>query len=124
ITKRTGGKNKMSEYVSVETHFKDTESLVCALAEPGNWPREQIEVHKHAQHLYGYQGDVRPQSAHIIIRRKHSGKAANDIGYERLDNGTYIAHISEYDRNKHGQEWEKDVRRNYAFHCIRIQQER
>jgi len=54
-------------------------------------------VHQEAVSLYGYQGDVRSQKAHVIIRRKHIGTAANDVGWERQTDGTYRAWISEFD---------------------------
>jgi hypothetical protein len=39
-----------------------------------------MEVHDEAVPLYGYQGDVRAQTAHIVIRRQHVGTAANGDG--------------------------------------------
>ena len=61
------------------------------------FPAEAIEIHKEPQALYGYQGDIRSEKAHIIIRRQNVGTAANDLGWERQPDGTYRAWISEYD---------------------------
>lgn len=91
----------MSEFVECETKIKDQKALIEALLEMG-WKEDEIEVHEKAQNLYGFQGDKRPQKAHVIIRRKNVGQSANDIGFERLADGTYKAHISEYDRSAGG----------------------
>ena len=86
----------MSHFVECQTEFRDPLALVAALVECG-LEESQTEVHPEAVPLYGYQGDVRPQKAHIVIRRQHVGPAANDVGWERQANGTYPAWISEYD---------------------------
>ena len=54
------------------------------------------EVHKEAVGLYGYQGDVRKQKAHIILPRKQVGSASNDVGFERTSKG-FTLHASAYD---------------------------
>ena len=36
--------------------------------------------------------------AEVVIRRRHLWTAANDIGFARQQDGTYLAYISEYDR--------------------------
>jgi hypothetical protein len=88
----------MSHYVECTPGFKDQQALIDALVAVG-FAREQIEVHEQAVPLFGYQGDQRPQRAHIVIRREHVGPAANDVGWERLADGTYRAWISEYDHS-------------------------
>jgi hypothetical protein len=88
----------MSHFTVLRTHITDVESLVKALAELG-FP--QVEVHQTAQHLYGYQGDVRPQTAEVIIRRQFIGRASNDIGFKRQEDGTFDAIISDYDRARY-----------------------
>ena len=84
----------MSEFHVVELKFKDEKCLVEVLEEMGYKPK----IVKQAQNLYGYQGDVRSQKAHIIIPRSQVGSASNDVGFERTSEG-YILHISEYDIN-------------------------
>ena len=86
----------MSHFVECRTEFKDPQALVAALVECG-FRADQIEVHAESVALYGYQGDVRPQKAHIVIRRQHIGAGANDVGWERQTDGTYRAWISEFD---------------------------
>lgn len=39
------------------------------------------------QPLYGYQGDLRSDSAHVIVRRAHLGRASNDIGFLHQEDG-------------------------------------
>lgn len=69
----------MSHYMECTPGFKDREALIEALVAVG-FDRNQIEVHEATVPLYGYQGDERPQRAHIVIRRQHVGQAANDGG--------------------------------------------
>lgn len=85
----------MSLYLEMTTEFSDVECLKKALEELGF--KGKVEVHQTAQNLYGYHGDIRPQKAHVIIRRQYVGGASNDLGFERQVNGTYKAIISEYD---------------------------
>jgi hypothetical protein len=88
----------MSEYTVCETKLTDAEVLKESLIGIGVNPKH-IEEHEEAQQLEGYQGDLRDQKAHIIIRRKHVGSASNDIGFERQANGTYKAWVSQFDKN-------------------------
>lgn len=115
----------MSMYAQIKTQFKNPEALVEALIETsGRWTREQIEVHAEAQHLFGYEGRKRPQKGHIIVRREFVGAAANDLGFELQPDGTYLAHISDFDSSKINEAWRKRLAQNYAYHAIRIPQER
>lgn len=97
----------MSAYVGCETEINDLESLIEALVELGV-PRDRIEVHEAARSLYGYQGDVRDQKAHVIVRRRDVGSASNDIGFERMEDGRYRTWVSAYDEGRGlGQEIKK-----------------
>ena len=75
------------------TAFKDRECLLKALAECGYGTVEEDE----SLSLYGYQGDRRPETAQIVVRRKFIGSASNDLGFQKTDAG-YVAVISEYDQ--------------------------
>ena len=114
----------MSEYCDVQTEFRNEDALVCALIDMGKWTAEMIERRVEGAHLFGVSGDQREQRAHIIIRREHVGRLANDLGWERNADGTYTAHVSEWERN-HGyhDEWMKQVKQHYVFHVMRQQQE-
>ena len=71
----------MSKYCEVKTEFKNEAALIAAMMEATpKWTREMIEVHQEPQHLIGYTGDTRAQTAHIIVRRQHVQDAANDLG--------------------------------------------
>jgi len=90
----------MSHYSEVGIEMTDTGCLVAALGRLGF--RDKVEVYAEAQPLYGYQGDIRPQKAHVIIRRRHVGNAANDLGFERQADGKYRAYISDFDQSDNG----------------------
>ena len=112
----------MSHFVECQTEFRDPQALAAALVECG-FQDSQIEVHEQAVPLFGYQGDARPQKAHIVIRRKHVGQAANDVGWERLSDGTYRAWISEYDgRHRFNPETQNRIKQEYAYHAVARQQ--
>ncbi|MBW4582861.1 MAG: DUF1257 domain-containing protein [Tildeniella nuda ZEHNDER 1965/U140] len=105
----------MSHFTAIKTQIKDAEALVKALADVGF---KQVEVHETAQPLYGFQGDLRSQTAEIIIRRKYVGGASNDIGFQRQQDGTFEAIISEYDRRKYAQPWLNQVMQRYGYHAL------
>ena len=111
----------MSMYVTIKTQFKDPNCLVSALAETGQWTKEQIEVHEEAQNLYGYHGDIRQDKAHIIIRRQHIGSASNDIGFVKGEDGSYSAIISKYDSGKYDAKWIGTLKYNYGYEVTRKQ---
>lgn len=114
----------MSHYVECKPGFTDREALIEALITVG-FDRSQIEVHQQAAALHGYKGDVRPQRAHVVIRRQHVGQAANDVGWERLPDGTFRAWISEYDaRNRFNPSLQNRIRQEYAYQVIVRQQRR
>jgi len=113
----------MSRYCTVKTQFKDANALIAALMETGGWKISQIEVHQQPQHLYGYRGDVREETAHVIIRRKHVGGSSNDIGFVREADGNHTAIISQYDASKYGETWLASLKGNYAYHKVRQDQE-
>ncbi len=73
--------------------FKDRECLLSALRKCGYAETEEGE----ALSLYGYQGDRRPETAQIVVRRKFIGAASNDLGFQKTESG-YVPVISEYDQ--------------------------
>jgi len=110
----------MSHFTVLKTQIKDLGALVKALADMGF---KNVEVHETPQHLYGYQGDVRPQTAEVIIRRKFISPLSNDIGFKRREDGTFDAIISDYDRAKYSQEWLNRLTQRYAYHVARAKLE-
>jgi len=113
----------MSHYSEVQVEFRDGAALVAALERLGF--QGKVEVHQEAQSLYGYRGDVRPQKAHVIIRRQHVGPAANDIGFERQSDGTYRVWISEFDQsptgNNYGTVWQGKLKQAYGIEKARTE---
>ena len=84
----------MSKYQESKITIAEECHLVGALRDLGYEP----EIHANGAPLVGYQGDERPERAHIIIRRRQLDSASNDIGFARDASGVYRAIISEYDR--------------------------
>jgi len=106
----------MSHYVDIITEIKDMDALVRALMRM-DLKRNQIEVHDVAQNLIGYQGDKRKQKAHVIIRKRYVGSAANDIGFEKMPDGRFKSHISEYDSGKYNTTWQKKL---YTYYGVEV----
>ncbi len=105
----------MSHFTSIKTQIKDVSALVKALADAGF---NHVEVRETAQHLYGFQGDLRPETAEVIIRRKYLGAASNDIGFKRQEDGHFEAVISAYDRAKYSQPWLNKITQRYGYHFL------
>lgn len=116
----------MSQYFETTCPFRDLELLVQALQEVDlpegtKLTADQIEQAPAGRQLRGYQGDLRPEVAHIIVPRKYIHSGANDLGFTRTQNGTYKAIISEYDRRMGLNEaWLGKVSQQYAF--LKLQQ--
>ncbi len=89
----------MSKYMHFDEFvLKDRRLLLAALADLGYTQVEEGE----ALPLYGYQGDRRPETAELVVRRRHLGSASNDLGFARTPAG-YVPIVSEYDqRALHG----------------------
>lgn len=121
----------MSHYVDILTEIRDREALVRAL---GRLDFEgKVEVHDTATSLYGYQGDKRNQKAHVILRRNFVGSSSNDIGYEKMPDGRFKAHISEYESatgqyaggtGKFGAEWQKKLNTYYGVEKAKMAYEK
>lgn len=106
----------MSHFTSIKTQIKNRDALVTALTDIGF---KNIELHETAQHLYGYQGDVREQTAEVIIRRQYIGSSSNDIGFKQQADGQYEAIISEYDRHQYNQQWMNKLMQRYGYHALK-----
>ena len=100
----------MSKYLSFpDVIFKDRRLLLAALADLGY---TEVEVGD-ALPLYGYHGDRRPETAEIVIRRRHVGALSNDLGFARSPQG-YVPVVSEYDqRTLHGGRFLVKLRTSY-----------
>ena len=105
----------MSHFTKVKTNISDAATLVKALGDIGF---NDVELHATPQHLYGYQNDVRKQTAEVIIRRRYVGQASNDIGFARASDGTLTAIISEFDRGYYNADWVAKLSQRYAYHTV------
>ena len=105
----------MSKYLAFEDYvLKDRRLLLAALANLGYAEVEEGE----ALPLYGYQGDRRPETAAIVVRRRHLGSASNDVGFARTPAG-YVPIVSEYDqRTLHGGRFLVELRTAYSERVI------
>lgn len=102
----------MSHYNKIKTKIKSKDALKKALQKMG-FKENMIQDHDEAQHLTGYAGKQRPEKANIIIDRQYVGGAANDLGWELQEDGTYQAIISDYDKRRYNDKWCQDLEQ----HC-------
>lgn len=84
-----------------------------------------IEWHEAAIELKGYQGDTRKQKAHIRIKgsgwagANYVGEASNDLGFERMEDGSYAFHVSDYDQHRYGKAWQDKLMNQYAVEVVK-----
>jgi hypothetical protein len=83
--------------------------LIAALEERCPHWKGKIEVHDTPQVMYGYDGELRPTTAELIIRRHDVGSGSNDLGFAKQKDGTYSAVISDYDRKRYSAAWLQDL---------------
>jgi hypothetical protein len=102
----------MSHFTRVRTKLRDAEALVAALKAVG---LSRVEVNEEPQNLYGYQGDIRPERAEVIVRRRDIGRLSNDIGFARQADGLFEAIISGYDRRRYDEAWLAGLFRSYSY---------
>ncbi len=105
----------MSKYLHFsELVLTNRALLLAALADLG-YP----EVEEGADlPLYGYHGDRRPETAALVVRRRHLGSASNDLGFARTTEG-YVPIISEYDqRTLHGGRFLVKLRTAYSERVV------
>jgi hypothetical protein len=102
----------VSHYTRVRTKLSDATLLVAALNELG-YPT--VEVHDQPGQLFGYQGDLRPERADVIVRRKHIGPASNDLGFARQEDGSFEAIISGFDAHRHDTQWLDRLTQAYGY---------
>lgn len=67
----------MSHFSNIAVKFKDKPCLVEALQRFGFYP----SIHDKPVHLYGYRGDKREQTAHIVVPRNQISSLSNDLGF-------------------------------------------
>lgn len=105
----------MSKYLVFQDHpYQDRRLLLAALADLGY---DQVEEGE-ALPLYGYAGDRRPETAHLVVRRRFVGRLSNDLGFVRTPQG-YAPIVSEYDqRVLHGGQFLPKLRTAYSERVV------
>ncbi|PYM53794.1 MAG: hypothetical protein DMD79_25700 [Candidatus Rokuibacteriota bacterium] len=79
----------LSEYAVIQTQFRDPAGLAAALTDLG-FPASAIEWHEEPARLRGPSIEV-PGYAHLVIRGRHVGPGANDLGFARGPDGVFQA---------------------------------
>jgi hypothetical protein len=102
----------MSAYIIVQTKFYDASCILQTLADMGYAPR----VCQQEEHLEGFRGDKREQTAKIIVPRAQIGCASNDIGFH-WNGKSFDLIISEYDVG-HGYFNQKFFKQKYAVNKV------
>lgn len=109
----------MSHNTVLKTSIRSREALILALEEECPRWKGHIEVHEKPQAMYGYDDELRPTKAEVIIRRNYVGSAANDLGFALQPDGSWSAIISEYDtRQGYNRDWLQSIGRRTAGHEI------
>ena len=104
----------MSAYLTLLTPITDQECLLAALVDLG-FDTTKVEAHAAPVQLVGYAGDLRTQTANIVIRRQHVGAASNDVGFLATPTG-YQAMVSGYDHPQFGAGWITQLSQRYQVH--------
>jgi hypothetical protein len=102
----------MSHYTRIRTALADAVLLAEALRAEGF---AEVEVHDGPQPLYDYRGEVRPEQAEVIVRRRLIGPASNDLGFARRPDGTFDVVVSTYDRRRYDSTWLARLARGYGY---------
>ncbi len=101
----------MSHFTIIKTQFRDLDLLCQALHNMGF---SVVERHDTPQPLFGYEGDMRPERAEVIIRRQYISEFSNDIGFQKQRDGSYSAIISDFDRSQYDDHWLGKLAQCYA----------
>jgi len=109
----------MSEYRIVKTEFRDRECLEKALDDVAKKLGIRYVQGKDIT-LYGYQGDARPETADIVIRRCYLDPLSNDLGYRwNPEKGMFEEIVSEYDQRVSRVTMIRNrIRQRYAYHKV------
>jgi hypothetical protein len=103
----------MSHFTTIKTKITDLAALKKALNDLGYTTVEE----GYNLPLYGYEGDLRPQTADIVIRRDYISDASNDLGFKKSGNN-YEMIISEYDMAFLGPDFADRLMQRYAYHKV------
>jgi hypothetical protein len=101
-----------------ELEITDQALLVATLEEDmtfrGCGKGASVENHRTSQHLFGYAGDQRKETAEVIVRREFVGGASNDLGFKRQESGRFSPIISAFDSRYHNAAWLDELSQRYS----------
>ena len=103
----------MSQYLNMATQIISGKHLVKALKDVGF---NEVEFYRTAQPLRDWEGNLRENTAEIIIRKKYVGRASNDIGFKLGADGRFTAFISDFDKDRFNDAWLNRLTQRYAYH--------
>jgi hypothetical protein len=90
----------MSEYAVIQTQFRDPAILAAALTDMG-FAASAIEWHDEPVRLTGPTIEV-ASYAELVIRGRHVGPGANDLGFARGPDGVFRALVAVMDQRTRG----------------------
>ena len=115
----------MSHFSLIKTIITRKSALIKALCNMG-FKTYMIEDSEELLSLKGYRGDTREQKAHIRIKGNgwgqtcnYVGGASNDLGFEKMMNGSYAFHVSEYDLGKYNKTWQTKLLNEYSREVVK-----
>ncbi len=89
----------MSHFTRLKIEYKSQGAIVEALQKLGF----TVHVHEQARQLEGYEGDLRDETAEIVVPRSSIGGACNELGFKwSEETNSYQMIISEYDQRRGG----------------------
>jgi hypothetical protein len=91
---------RLSEYAVIQTQFRDPAVLAAALTDLG-FPPSAIEWHQEPACLRGPTIEV-PASAHLLVRGRHVGPGANDLGFVHGPDGAFHALVGMMEQRTRG----------------------
>jgi hypothetical protein len=113
----------VSKYDQFATVMKDESLLIESLQALGH----KVEVFKEGTTIRGAYGDLVPEPVHIIIRGSTlAGHRISDIGFSRVPDGSYRAHLNDMDQTRgYGSQWLGRVQQAYKErHTIQMARQR
>ena len=101
----------MSKYDQFATVMKNEALLIESLQSLGH----KVEVYKEGTTIRGAFGDLLPEPVHVVIRGwTLKGDRVSDIGFSRLPDGSYRAHLNDIDQGRgYGTRWLGRVQQAY-----------
>jgi hypothetical protein len=91
---------RLSEYAVIQTQSRDPAMLAAALTDLG-FSARAIEWHEEPAWLRGSTIEV-PGYAHLIVRGRHVGPGANDLGFVRGPEGAFHALVGVMEQRTRG----------------------